>query len=913
MRFVVALACAWSIQVCQGQQNLVADTLERDVFYVRPIPEVPVPSFADPLPEADHQRFDALYQELFKSVQSKWKLPDPGSPEYGPAFSAAMTNFAQNLNQEMLKFFQARVDAAAAQYGTKDPRYLAALEEAGGLLAGSVPEAASFLDKAIQLREPEGSKSVAYWKDLQRKCLSDMVPVLKDLSACERALEVRMTQPDATPLELASRAQILSGYESIKGNHEKSEQYLLMAAEYYEKVGVSPLVMARMIRGLAQAPASWGDSARILRLNDLTNHYLALGDAAAKKAMLPSETLKLLEEERHAPPPPTVPRTANEQSLTADQILDRYAEVERTLQSGRVVKPIAFDVTTLGQVAQNMIDPAGACARIDERTAATQVGTAYQRSQAGLDDKLASSSANSLASASIIQYVCGAAGALREGSPGRDRVPGYAGMAYSKGVFTEMAAPRKMTVLPGYGKERTAAIEALPDARAVAGIMNPLPPDEQRRIASLSKEAQEQAMLDYVKDHPEAAARPAIAERVKKMLDPMSKAYQLMREASEEEVNPLGFLDLLQPHEAFIDVYKYRAHEGDHFGAEHYVAVISAKDVPSRAMQLGPAEPIDTAVNAFLQDFVGGASESRGVRILNSGKSGRAEAWKTLQHLIVQPLIADLPKGTMAILLSPDSSFALVPFASLMLDMGIQASISIVPSAYDFARLRNASTSTGARRALVVGALDYGIGSGSFNRLPGTEPETRKVAELATSAGFQTIALSGSQATRAAILERIPNTQLLHLATHGFWSSAKSATLAEAFRGAGVALSLANSGTPETRLTADDILHLDLSGVQLVTLSACTSGQGRPVDGQGLLGFQTAFMAAGAHTLLLSLWSVPDEATSVLMQNFYQALWATPSISKSQALRRAQEQLRSDPAFADPQNWAAWVLVGEAW
>jgi CHAT domain-containing protein len=126
-------------------------------------------------------------------------------------------------------------------------------------------------------------------------------------------------------------------------------------------------------------------------------------------------------------------------------------------------------------------------------------------------------------------------------------------------------------------------------------------------------------------------------------------------------------------------------------------------------------------------------------------------------------------------------------------------------------------------------------------------------------------------------------------------------------------LSLANSETPESELTAEDILHLDLSGVQLVTLSACTSGQGRPVDGQGLLGFQTAFMAAGAHSLLLSLWSVPDEATSVLMQNFYKALWTTPSISKSEALRQAQEQLRSDPAFADPRNWAAWVLVGEAW
>lgn len=106
---------------------------------------------------------------------------------------------------------------------------------------------------------------------------------------------------------------------------------------------------------------------------------------------------------------------------------------------------------------------------------------------------------------------------------------------------------------------------------------------------------------------------------------------------------------------------------------------------------------------------------------------------------------------------------------------------------------------------------------------------------------------------------------------------------------------------------------MDLSGVQLVTLSACTSGQGRPVDGQGLIGFETAFMASGARAVLLSLWNVPDEATSSLMQSFYRAIWREPGASKAEALRQAQEQLRSNPKFRDPQNWAAWVLVGDGW
>ncbi len=188
------------------------------------------------------------------------------------------------------------------------------------------------------------------------------------------------------------------------------------------------------------------------------------------------------------------------------------------------------------------------------------------------------------------------------------------------------------------------------------------------------------------------------------------------------------------------------------------------------------------------------------------------------------------------------------------------------------------------------------------------------MAELAAAAGLKTTTLSGSQATRAAIIEQIRDTQLLHLATHGAWDVPATATNAvDAFRAARIALSNANSGSPESLLTAGDIVNLNLSAVQLVTLSACSSGQGRPVDGQGLLGFQTAFMAAGARSILVSLWSVPDEATALLMQSFYGGLLQNPPLGKAEALRQAQEKLRSDPRFADPANWAAWVLVGEGW
>ena len=134
-------------------------------------------------------------------------------------------------------------------------------------------------------------------------------------------------------------------------------------------------------------------------------------------------------------------------------------------------------------------------------------------------------------------------------------------------------------------------------------------------------------------------------------------------------------------------------------------------------------------------------------------------------------------------------------------------------------------------------------------------------------------------------------------------------------------------------LTALEVSELDLSKVQLATLSACETGLGETAGGEGLLGLQRAFQTAGAKTVVAGLWKVPDKATELLMARFYDNLWQN-KMSKLEALREAQRWLLHEgvkqpglirgielpaetPEPANQQNslspfyWAAFVLSGD--
>ena len=112
--------------------------------------------------------------------------------------------------------------------------------------------------------------------------------------------------------------------------------------------------------------------------------------------------------------------------------------------------------------------------------------------------------------------------------------------------------------------------------------------------------------------------------------------------------------------------------------------------------------------------------------------------------------------------------------------------------------------------------------------------------------------------------------------------------------------------------------------MQLVVLSACETGLGQSAGGEGLLGLQRAFQAAGARTVVASLWKVPDAATRDLMERFYDNLW-NKEMGKLESLREAQLWLLRErgargldliPSTTQPKRlpayyWAAFVLSGD--
>jgi CHAT domain-containing protein len=104
---------------------------------------------------------------------------------------------------------------------------------------------------------------------------------------------------------------------------------------------------------------------------------------------------------------------------------------------------------------------------------------------------------------------------------------------------------------------------------------------------------------------------------------------------------------------------------------------------------------------------------------------------------------------------------------------------------------------------------------------------------------------------------------------------------------------------------AVELLQYRERPLELLVLSACETAAG---DERAALGFSGAAIQAGARSVLGSLWLVQDEATSVLLATFYEAL-ADPKLSRAQAMQRAQRRLIEDPAYAHPSSWAAFMLI----
>lgn len=218
---------------------------------------------------------------------------------------------------------------------------------------------------------------------------------------------------------------------------------------------------------------------------------------------------------------------------------------------------------------------------------------------------------------------------------------------------------------------------------------------------------------------------------------------------------------------------------------------------------------------------------------------------------------------------------------------------------------------------------------GKWGPIPSTKKEIEDICRLLKGKGVTVSVFDSIAANEESfknLHRRSPN--ILHLATHGFVIDTPQKAEGNKFVAktniysqkdsylmwAGLMLAGGNNiwqgkfnltNVEDGILTADEISRLDLSNTKLVVLSACETARGKidPVD--GVYGLQRAFKLAGVQTIVMSLWKVQDDATAMLMAQFYKYL--TDGVEKHQALWNAMMDVRKK--YKDPYYWAGFVML----
>ncbi|MBS0201846.1 MAG: CHAT domain-containing protein [Planctomycetes bacterium] len=477
-------------------------------------------------------------------------------------------------------------------------------------------------------------------------------------------------------------------------------------------------------------------------------------------------------------------------------------------------------------------------------------------------------------------------------------------------------------------------------------------------------------------------------ERLEGELSQKSNSFRTSREPFTVET----LKKLLPPDSALVDFVEFSGSVSQPATAgppkQRLVAFIVCPDKPVQQIDLGDAVPIRTLCDLWRGQIMRGqGAVGRGLKVLPP-KDATPDKWPhvELRKRIWEPLEAHL-SDTSLVMISPDGITARLPFAAmpgrdssryLIEDI----SLVVVPSPSQLASLLipQSADNSDAMSMLVMGDVDFGASAGSaapsepgealvaqrsaprfanavFSPLPGTGREVNSIADLFREHFSKGVIseLQGAEATEGKLREAGPRHRYLHLATHGFFvpelvaaggaktTAAGAEKITDLNPGllSGIALAganpkpgnsaLGNAQMDDGVMTALEVASLDLSHIDLAVLSACETGLGLSAGGEGLLGLQRSFQAAGARSTVASLWKVDDSATQVLMIEFYRNMW-DKKLGKLEALRQAQLTMiqqydsreqkltarglkavapDSEPGPLAPYYWAAFMLSGD--
>jgi CHAT domain-containing protein len=407
---------------------------------------------------------------------------------------------------------------------------------------------------------------------------------------------------------------------------------------------------------------------------------------------------------------------------------------------------------------------------------------------------------------------------------------------------------------------------------------------------------------------------------------------------------------LIPPDAALVEFYSYQPYQPspkpflENLKPARYVAYVLLPTGAPKSIDLGDAAAIDEQAAAWRAS-------------LREDKSTDAKALgRALDQRVMQP-VRKLLGTTRRLLLSPDGNLNLIPFGALVDESDHflleNYSISYLSTGRDLLRLQDSFPAR--QSAVIVADPIYDLGrdhdpvaasnkqedANGFNvnftkllikQLPGTRDEAIRLKALMPDAQV----FLGDQATEFNV-KQVTGPSILHLATHGYFFSNSTGGSAVAGRqlvmvdpagksgsddddditpmlASGLVLSgVKNRLSGEKNdgvLTAMEVTGLDLWGTKLVVLSACETGLGWSLPGEGVFGLRRALALAGSESQVISLWKVDDQATGDLMADFYGRL--LKGTGRTEALRQAQLDMLHDSKRVHPYYWAAFIQSG-AW
>jgi tetratricopeptide (TPR) repeat protein len=503
---------------------------------------------------------------------------------------------------------------------------------------------------------------------------------------------------------------------------------------------------------------------------------------------------------------------------------------------------------------------------------------------------------------------------------------------------------------------------------------------EDRRIAEASQDGEDRVLVDHLQKDKQQLGT-LLLQNPQKASPETSEHIQRLEEAIQQTESQLALhvASLGQTRQAFaltvgqiksaipdksvlVEYVRYGYYLGKGRSEPRYAASVFVSKGAPLWIPLGKAADIEALVRRY--------------QILARRRSDDDELTINLQSLwlsLWSPIEQVLPNGIKRVIISPDGQLNFLSFATL-LDrekhfIAENYSIQYAASGRDLVRelqppkdhqvvlLANpefdkelAVTAQVAKSDLPAessgvlrGAEKREIADLSFLDLAGAQKESDKLSSKFQEWGWSTVALTGVNATKRALME-VHSPYILHLATHGFFEPADSSSdiarnrsqtveikgtfdlsrfFEDPMRGSGLALAGANStikvwkrgeaaSTEEDGiLTAEDVSTLDLKGTWLVTLSACDTGSGEARAGEGVLGLRRGFVEAGAQNLLMTLWPISDEITVQIMSDFYEAAHKTGNAPK--ALAKVQRnwliKLRTEKGLAQAVNLAGPFIM----